>query len=139
MGPGSGAREWGLAGRERSRLLTLSGGETQRVALARALVRTPDLVLLDQPFGALAALTRVKMQGLLQELCERHRPAVLFVTHDVDEAVTLADRILVLSDGELSLDLSVDLPVPRRRTSEQFSGLRARLLHELGVSDPTAA
>src|SRR5439155_3586104 len=72
---------------------TLSGGEAQRVALARALVREPELLLLDEPFGALDALTRTKMHALLRELCRRHQPAVLLVTHDVDEAITLADRV----------------------------------------------
>jgi len=127
--------EVGLAGRERSRPLTLSGGEAQRVALARALVREPDLVMLDEPFGALDALTRVKMHGLLRELCERHRPAVLLVTHDVDEAILLADRVLVLSGGRFHLDQPVDLPSPRSRTGIEFGRLRTRLLHELGVNE----
>ena len=78
---------------------TLSGGEAQRAALARALVREPDLLLLDEPFGALDALTRIRMHALVQQLCARHRPAVLLVTHDVDEAILLADRVLVLTDG----------------------------------------
>src|SRR5439155_37231 len=90
--------EVGLGDRARSWPVTLSGGEAQRVALARALVREPDLVLLDEPFGALDALTRIRMQRLLRELCERHRPAVVLVTHDVDEAILLADRVLVLVD-----------------------------------------
>ncbi|MBL7501181.1 ABC transporter ATP-binding protein [Frankia sp. CNm7] len=127
--------EVGLAGRERAWPVTLSGGEAQRVALARALVREPDLVLLDEPFGALDALTRIRMHALLRELCRRHRPAVLFVTHDVDEAVLLADRVLVLTDGALSLDLPVDVPSPRRRSNPAFAALRARLLAELGVDD----
>ena len=77
--------------------LTLSGGEAQRVALARAFVREPQLMLLDEPFGALDALTRIRMHVLLQDLCVRHRPAVLLVTHDVDEAILLADRAVVLT------------------------------------------
>lgn len=127
--------EVGLAGREGSWPVTLSGGESQRVALARALVREPQVLLLDEPFGALDALTRARMHVLLQELCLRHRPAVLLVTHDVDEAILLADRVVVLSEGRFSLDLPVDLPVPRRRTSEAFGLLRSRLLAELGVQD----
>ncbi|CAI7980638.1 MULTISPECIES: ABC transporter ATP-binding protein [Parafrankia] len=127
--------EVGLAGRERSWPVTLSGGEAQRVALARALVREPDLVMLDEPFGALDALTRIRMHALLQELCRRHRPAVLFVTHDVDEAILLADRVLVLTDGRLSLDVPVGLPTPRPRAHPAFAALRARLLTELGVRD----
>ncbi|MGV9803834.1 ABC transporter ATP-binding protein [Mycobacterium sp. NPDC003449] len=112
---------------------TLSGGEAQRVALARALVREPQLLLLDEPFGALDALTRIKMHGLLLELYRRHTPAVLLVTHDVDEAIVLADRVIVLSDGVLSLDVEVTVPKPRLRDSAEFASLRRRLLAQLGV------
>jgi sulfonate transport system ATP-binding protein len=125
--------EVGLRDHARAWPRTLSGGEAQRVALARALVRDPHLLLLDEPFGALDALTRIKMHGLLRELYRRHRPAVLLVTHDVDEAVVLADRVVVLTDGRLSLDVRVDLPAPRARDSEAFLHLRRRLLAELGV------
>jgi len=114
---------------------TLSGGEAQRVALARALARKPDLLLLDEPFGALDALTRLKMHGLLGELCERYTPAVLLVTHDVDEAILLADRILVLTDGVISLDLAVEVPKPRLRAHPEALSLRSILLKELGVSE----
>jgi sulfonate transport system ATP-binding protein len=127
--------EVGLSDHERAWPLTLSGGEAQRVALARALVREPDLVMLDEPFGALDALTRVKMHSLLRELCDRHRPAVLLVTHDVDEAILLADRVLVLCEGRFRLDTPVDVPPPRRRTDVAFGRLRTRLLRELGVDD----
>jgi sulfonate transport system ATP-binding protein len=115
--------------------LTLSGGEAQRAALARALVREPQLLLLDEPFGALDALTRIRMHALLQELCRRHRPAVLLVTHDVDEALLLADRVVVLTDGRISLDHAVDLPSPRTRNDPRFSESRSRLLRELGVDE----
>ena len=101
--------EVGLVGRARARPVTLSGGEAQRVALARALVREPQLMLLDEPFGALDALTRTRMHALLQDLCARHHPAVLLVTHDVDEAILLSDRALVLVDGRITLDLPVSL------------------------------
>ncbi|MBX6391574.1 MAG: ABC transporter ATP-binding protein [Frankia sp.] len=131
--------EVGLAGRERAWPVTLSGGEAQRVALARALVREPDLVLLDEPFGALDALTRIRMHALLRELCERHQPAVLFVTHDVDEAVLLADRVLVLTGGRFSLDVPVDVPAPRPRSHPEFVALRSRLLAELGVDESESA
>ncbi len=113
---------------------TLSGGEAQRVALARALVREPQLLLLDEPFGALDALTRIKMHGLLLDLCRRHTPAVLLVTHDVDEAILLADRVIVLTDGAISLDVEVTVPKPRARDSHDFTALRRRLLTELGVT-----
>jgi sulfonate transport system ATP-binding protein len=127
--------EVNLAGKAKAWPRTLSGGEAQRVALARALVRQPELLLLDEPFGALDALTRIKMHGLLQDLCRRHTPAVLLVTHDVDEAILLADRVVVLTDGTISLDAEVAVPKPRMRESADFAGLRARLLAELGVTD----
>jgi sulfonate transport system ATP-binding protein len=131
--------EVGLAGKENAWPLTLSGGEAQRVSLARALVREPELLLLDEPFGALDALTRIKMYRLLRDLWRRHRPAVLHVTHDVDEAILLADRIVVLSDGVLSLDVRVDVRVPRSRNSAGFAELRDRLLAELGVQEQIGA
>ena len=127
--------EVGLADRARAWPKTLSGGEAQRAALARALVRQPELLLMDEPFGALDALTRIKMHRLLRTLCERYRPGVLLVTHDVDEAVLLGDRILVLTDGRVSLDLTVDLPTSGRRHTTEFTELRTRLLTELGVED----
>jgi sulfonate transport system ATP-binding protein len=130
--------EVGLADHARAWPVTLSGGEAQRVALARALVREPQLMLLDEPFGALDALTRTRMQGLLQDLCARHRPAVLLVTHDVDEAILLADRALVLIDGRIALDVPVDLDRPRDRGDPGFVQLRTRLLGELGVTEPGA-
>jgi sulfonate transport system ATP-binding protein len=113
--------------------LTLSGGEAQRVALARALVRQPKLLLLDEPFAALDALTRIKMHDLVLALWREHRPTVLIVTHDVDEAMILADRVLVLTNGNLSLDLPVTAPRPRRQSHAALESLRHRLLGELGV------
>ena len=127
--------EVGLAERADAWPLTLSGGEAQRAALARALVREPQVLLLDEPFGALDALTRIKVQGLVARLCEAHRPAVLLVTHDVDEALLLADRVAVLTDGRLSLDVAVGRPDEWRRGVPRFDDLRRRLLAELGVDD----
>ncbi|MGJ0120200.1 ABC transporter ATP-binding protein [Williamsia sp. MIQD14] len=112
---------------------TLSGGQAQRAALARALVGEPELLLLDEPFGALDALTRLSMQSLLLDLWQRHRFGVLLVTHDVDEAVALADRVLVLDDGAIVDRVEVDLPRPRDRGTSTFAGLRAHLLEALGV------
>jgi sulfonate transport system ATP-binding protein len=112
---------------------TLSGGEAQRVALARAMVREPSLLLLDEPFASLDALTRIRMHELVAQLWQRHRPAVVLVTHDVDEAILLADRVIVLSRGRVTLDLPVSIPRPRGRTGQQFAELRVRLLGELGV------
>jgi sulfonate transport system ATP-binding protein len=128
--------EVGLAGRERAWPSELSGGEQQRAALARSLAREPKLLLADEPFGALDALTRIRMHVLLRELCARHRPAVLLVTHDVDEAVTLADRVLVLDDGAISLDLAVDIPEPRSPRADRFQEYREVLLTALGVIRP---
>lgn len=118
---------------------TLSGGEAQRVALARALVREPELLLLDEPFAALDALTRLRMQDLVGELRRIHRPAVLLVTHDVDEAVRLADRVAVLRDGRLVTDEPVTVPRPRDPGDPAFVALRRRLLADLGVHTPEEA
>lgn len=117
---------------------TLSGGEAQRAALARALVRAPGLLLLDEPFAALDALTRIRMHALVLDLWSRHRPATLLVTHDVDEAVALADRVLVLDRGTIVLDLPNDAPRPRNRATPAFAALRARLLDRLGVREQAA-
>lgn len=127
--------EVGLTEKARAWPLSLSGGEAQRVSLARALVREPDLLLLDEPFGALDALTRLKMYGLLHELWSRRHMAVLHVTHDVDEAILLADRVVVLSGGRVSLDRRVELPFPRTRSDDGFDDLRRALLAELGVRE----
>jgi sulfonate transport system ATP-binding protein len=132
-------REVGLEARADAWPDTLSGGEAQRVALARALVREPELLLLDEPFAALDALTRLRMQDLVAELCSRHHPGVLLVTHDVEEAVVLADRVFVLRAGRISLDLELDLPRPRRVGGAAFDALRDRLLAELGVARHGAA
>ncbi|WP_197034730.1 ABC transporter ATP-binding protein [Glycomyces sp. NRRL B-16210] len=127
--------EVGLADKAKAWPHTLSGGEGQRAALARALVREPELLLLDEPFGALDALTRLKMHALLRRLWAVHRPSVLLVTHDVDEAIVLADRVLVLTEGRISLDVGVELPEANPRRSPEFADLRDRLLGELGVSE----
>ncbi|MBF6333259.1 ABC transporter ATP-binding protein [Nocardia transvalensis] len=126
--------EVGLSERADAWPLTLSGGEAQRASLARALVRDPELLLLDEPFSALDALTRITIHGLVLQLWARHRPGVLLVTHDVDEALLLADRALVLADGRIAQDIRIDLPRPRRREHAEFAALRRKLLAELGVS-----
>ncbi len=118
--------EVGLAGRFDEWPRNLSGGQAQRVALARALVQQPDLLLLDEPFAALDALTRIKMQGLVRQLVMRHRPGVLLVTHDVDEAITLADRALVMRGGVIAAEYAV---AGHRRDS-----LRDQLLADLGAA-----
>jgi sulfonate transport system ATP-binding protein len=126
--------EVGLSGRASAWPLTLSGGEAQRASLARALVRDPRLLLLDEPFSALDALTTITMHQLVLSLWERHRPAVLLVTHDVDEAIALADRVLVLTDGRIGFSGQIDAPRPRDRDQPDLITLRARLLTELGVT-----
>ncbi|WP_019927560.1 ABC transporter ATP-binding protein [Nocardia sp. BMG111209] len=126
--------EVGLADHARAWPATLSGGEAQRVALARALVREPELLLLDEPFAALDALTRLRMQDLVADLCARHHPAVLLVTHDVDEAIRLADRVAVLRDGHLVTDEPVTVTRPRDPGDPDFTALRRRLLADLGVT-----
>ncbi len=112
---------------------TLSGGEAQRLSLARALVREPDLLLLDEPFGALDALTRLAMHSLVADLWERHRPSVLLVTHDVDEALLLADRALVLDDGVIVAEHALTNSRPRRL--DDHLDVRARVLTDLGVTE----
>jgi len=126
--------EVGLAGREQAWPNELSGGEQQRVALARSLVREPELLLADEPFGALDALTRLKMHVLLRKLCTAHQPAVLLVTHDVDEAIVLADRVIVLDEGKLVAEELISLSTPRSPADPGFAAVRSRLLDALGVS-----
>ncbi len=129
----SALREVGLGHRTDVWPGTLSGGEAQRAALARALVRAPSLLLLDEPFAALDALTRLKMHDLVLELWDQHRPATLLVTHDVDEAVALADRLLVLDHGRIALDLPNPAARPRDRSDPALAALRVQLLAQLGV------
>jgi sulfonate transport system ATP-binding protein len=123
-----------LADRGRAWPAELSGGQSQRVAFARALIREPDLLFLDEPFGALDALTRLRMQALFGRLRRRHAFAALLVTHDVDEALLLSDRVLVLRDGVIGDEFAVDLPHPRAVDQPGFGPLRRRLLTLLGVA-----
>ena len=122
-----------LNGREEAWPHELSGGEQQRVALARALIRGPQLLLADEPFGALDALTRIRMHQLLRRLSAVHDPAVLLVTHDVDEAIELADRVILLEDGKLAADVPIILPPEGPARREAAAVLRARFLWLLGV------
>jgi sulfonate transport system ATP-binding protein len=111
---------------------TLSGGEAQRAAIARALVREPKLLLLDEPFAAVDALTRIRMHELVLSLWRNHAPAVLLVTHDVDEAITLADRVLVLDEGRIAAEERIELRRPRGG-GPTFQAIRRRLPGRLGV------
>jgi sulfonate transport system ATP-binding protein len=106
----------------------LSGGQRQRVALARALVHNPRLLLLDEPLGALDALTRIEMHALIEQLWRDNGFTALLVTHDVQEAVALADRVILIEDGAIALDERVDLPRPRSRGDAQFAALEKRIL-----------
>jgi sulfonate transport system ATP-binding protein len=130
--------EVGLADRARAWPGELSGGQAQRVAFARALAREPQVLLLDEPFGALDALTRLRMQELFGRLRTRHGFAALLVTHDVDEALLLADRALVLAGGRIAAEVTVPLPYPRVPDAPGFPPLRRRLLDLLGVPLATA-
>ena len=121
----------GLAGRRDDWPATLSGGQRQRVALARALAGDPGLLLLDEPLGALDALTRLEMQSLVEQTWQASRFTAILVTHDVQEAVALADRVIVLDGGRISLDVAVDLPRPRRRDDPKFLGLAREILDHI--------
>jgi len=106
----------------------LSGGQRQRVALARALVSAPSLLLLDEPLSALDALTRIDMQRLIERIWREHGFTVLLITHDVEEAVTLADRVILLDEGKISVDVHIDISRPRQRRSVRFGELEQQIL-----------
>jgi len=143
---GSGARERaraalaqvGLADRADDWPAVLSGGQRQRVALARALVHAPRLLLLDEPLGALDALTRLEMHELIAQLWDRQRFTALLVTHDVAEAVALADRVLLIEDGHIALDERVSLARPRRRGDARAAAIEARILQRV-LGEPASA
>ncbi len=126
----------GLTGFETHYPKQLSGGMQQRVALARALINEPEILLLDEPFGALDNQTRALMQELLLGIWEGDRTTVLFVTHDIDEAIFLANRVVVMSarPGRIKCELPIDLPYPRRytiKTTPEFAAYKARLTEEI--------
>jgi sulfonate transport system ATP-binding protein len=121
----------GLADKARAWPATLSGGQKQRVALARALVSRPRFLALDEPLGALDALTRIEMQSLLERVWQTQGFTAVLVTHDVAEAVALADRVVMIEEGRIALDVAVDLPRPRRRGSADLARLEAEILKHL--------
>ena len=121
----------GLADRAEQWPSTLSGGQRQRVALARALVSNPRVLALDEPLGALDALTRIEMQGLIERVWREQGFTAVLVTHDVSEALALADRVVMIEDGAITLDIDVPLPRPRRRGSVDFAALEERILRQL--------
>ena len=109
----------------------LSGGQKQRVALARALVSDPRVLAFDEPLGALDALTRISMQRLLERVWRDQAFTAILVTHDVSEAVALADRVLVIEEGRIAHDVTVDIPRPRRRGSADLAALEGSILRHL--------
>ena len=123
----------GLTGFESAYPHQLSGGMAQRAAIARALVNKPKVLLLDEPLGALDALTRVRLQQELQRIWVQERCTVIMVTHDIEEALYLGDRVIVLDahPGRIREDLRIDLPHPRQRDSALLQGFKQRLLGEL--------
>ena len=123
--------EVGLADRAHEWPAVLSGGQRQRVALARALVHRPRLLLLDEPLGALDALTRIEMQQLIERLWREHGFTALLVTHDVGEAVALADRVLLIEDRHIAVDEAVHLPRPRSRSAAGFAALEDGVLQRV--------
>ena len=134
----------GLRGFEQHFPKQLSGGMQQRTAIARALANDPRILLLDEPFGALDNQTRVLMQELLLGIWESARKTVLFVTHDIDEAIFMANRVAVFSarPGRIKTELAVDLPHPRHytiKTSSEFMALKARLTEEIRAESMAAA
>ncbi|MES2832613.1 MAG: ATP-binding cassette domain-containing protein [Pseudomonadota bacterium] len=125
---GPALRQVGLEDRAREWPAVLSGGQRQRVALARALVHDPQLLLLDEPLGALDALTRIEMQQMIENLWLARGFTALLVTHDVQEAVALADRVVLIEDGCITLDCKIDLPRPRARGNPRFAELEEKIL-----------
>jgi sulfonate transport system ATP-binding protein len=121
----------GLADRANDWPSVLSGGQKQRVALARALVSRPRFLALDEPLGALDALTRIEMQRLIETAWRREGFTAVLVTHDVAEAVALADRIVLVEQGAIALDVTVELPRPRHRGAPDFGALEERILDRL--------
>jgi NitT/TauT family transport system ATP-binding protein len=123
----------GLGGFEDARIHELSGGMKQRVAIARALVSKPDVLLMDEPFGSLDAQTRNRMQAGLLRILENTDQTIVFITHSVDEAVYISDRIVVLSKRPASIKeiINIDLPRPRDRSVPEFTAIRKHILEEL--------
>ncbi|WP_051236198.1 ABC transporter ATP-binding protein [Paenibacillus pinihumi] len=121
-----------LKGFEKSYPRELSGGMAQRVSIARALLRNPKVLLLDEPFGALDAFTRSHMQEVLLDIWRTNQTTMIFVTHDIDEAIFLADRVVILKPrpGEISSIVPVDLPHPRKKAGPEFQNLRLHILNQ---------
>jgi len=123
--------EVGLQDRGHEWPIKLSGGQKQRVALARALAHSPDLLILDEPLGALDALTRLEMQSLIESLWLKEKFTAVLVTHDVSEAIALADRILLLDEGNVTANIPVNLTRPRSKGDPEFANLEKILLNKI--------
>ena len=134
---GAEARAWarlaevGLEARAADWPFVLSGGQKQRVALARALASRPQFLALDEPLGALDALTRIEMQSLLEDVWRQQKFTAVLVTHDVTEAITLGDRVILIEDGIVKLEIDVPLERPRRRGKPEIAALERRILRQL--------
>ncbi|WP_254053496.1 ABC transporter ATP-binding protein [Singulisphaera sp. GP187] len=124
-------KQVGLEDRAEDWPRTLSGGQQQRVALARALAGSPGLLLLDEPLGALDALTRIEMQALVEQVWKASGFTGVLVTHDVEEAVTLADRVIIVDQGRITSETRIPLPRPRRRDSPEYAGLVEQILRQV--------
>ena len=126
----------GLEGFEKAYPKQLAGGMAQRAAIARALIRKPKMLLLDEPFGALDALTKIRMQGEVERIWMTDKVTMIMITHDIDEAIYLADRLIVMSPrpGEVSDMVHIDRPRPRDRGSEEFGRYRNRVINMFNAS-----
>ena len=124
-------KQVGLEERANDWPAVLSGGQRQRVALARALVNEPKILLLDEPLGALDALTRIEMQRLIEDLWMKRDFTALLVTHDVEEAVTLADRVILIEEGKVVMNKEINLPRPRKKDNIRYSSLVAQILNRV--------
>lgn len=124
-------RSVGLQERVKDWPSRLSGGQKQRVALARGLVHKPDILLLDEPLGALDALTRLEMQELIESIWEQEKITTILVTHDVEEAVALADRVVLIEDGKVVLSKTISIPRPRQRSQLLFASYVEEILERI--------